>query len=78
MCANPAKFQVLFLVLKVNSSLCLNTDGQEVKQSEHVKVVGFEIDKKLHFDASRIAHLSSRHVHHHHIIFDQETLSATI
>ena len=50
MCANPAKFQIMFLGLNINNSLCLNIDGQRVKQSEHVKLLGVQIDNKLHFD----------------------------
>ena len=41
MCANSAKFQMMLWILRINTSLCLNIDGQKVKQSEHVK---------LHFD----------------------------
>ena len=50
MCANPAKFQIMFLGLNINNSLCLNIDGQRVKQSEHVKLLGVQIDNKFHFD----------------------------
>ena len=50
MCANPAKFQMMFLGLKIINSLCLNIDGQKIKQSEHVKLLGVQIGNKLHFD----------------------------
>ena len=50
MCANPAKFQMIFLGLKINNLLCLNTDGQKIKQSEHVKLLGVQIDNKLNFN----------------------------
>ena len=49
MCANPAKFQIMFLGLNINNSLCLNIDGQRVKHSEHGKLLGVQIDNKLHF-----------------------------
>ena len=45
-----AKFQMMFLGLKSNNSLCLNIDGQKMKQSEHVKLLGVQIDNKLNFD----------------------------
>ena len=50
MCANPGKFKMMFLGLKINSSLCLNIDEQKVRQSEYVKLRGIQIDNKLHFD----------------------------
>ena len=49
-CANPAKFQMMFLGLKIKNSICLNIDWQTVKQSEYVKLCGVQIDNKLHFD----------------------------
>ena len=51
MCANPAKFQMMFLGLKISNLLCLNIDGQKIKQSEHVKLLGVQIDNKLNFNA---------------------------
>ena len=50
MCANPAKFQMIFLGLKINNLLCLNIDGQKIKQSEHVKLLGVQIGSKLNFN----------------------------
>ena len=44
MCANPAKFQMMFLGLKSDSSFILNTGGQQVKQSEQMKLLGVQID----------------------------------
>ena len=38
MFANPAKFQMMFLGLKSDSSLILKIGGQQVKQSEQVKL----------------------------------------
>ena len=35
-CANPAEFQMTFLGLRINNSLCLNIDGQKVMQSDLV------------------------------------------
>ena len=39
LCVNPAKLQMIFLGIKVNSCLCLNIDGQKVEQVENVKLV---------------------------------------
>ena len=50
MCANPAKFKMMFLGLKSNNSLCLNINGQKINHSEHVKVLDVQIDNKLHSD----------------------------
>ena len=50
MCTNPAKFQMMFLGLEIDNFLCLNIHGQKIKQSEHVKLFGVEIDDKLNFD----------------------------
>ena len=41
---------MMLLRLKINNFLCLNIDGQKTKPSEHVKLLGVQIDKKLHFD----------------------------
>ena len=46
MCANPAKFQMMFLGLEINNFLCLNINGQKIKQSEHVKLLGVQIENK--------------------------------
>ena len=51
MCANPAKFQMMFLGLKSDSSFILNIGGQQAKQSEQVKLLGVQIDNSLKFDA---------------------------
>ena len=50
MCADPAKFQQFFWVLGLTIPYFLNFDGQKVTQSEHVKLLGVQIDNKLHFD----------------------------
>ena len=36
MCADPTEFQMMFLGLKSNNSLCLDINGQKVKLIEHV------------------------------------------
>ena len=41
---------MLFLRLRINNFLCLYSDGQKVKQSEHVKLLGIQTDSKLHVD----------------------------
>ena len=50
MCANPAKFQMMFLGLKINNLLCPNIGEQKRKQSEHVQLLGVQIDNKLNFN----------------------------
>ena len=35
---------------KINNLLSLNIDGQKIKQSEHVKLLGVQIDNKLNFN----------------------------
>ena len=50
MCANPAKFQMMFLGLKSDNSFILNIGGQQVRQSEQVKLLGVQIDNSLTFD----------------------------
>ena len=50
MYANPAKVQVMFLSLKSNNSLCLHIYGQKVKQSQHVKMLGGQVDSKSNFN----------------------------
>ena len=51
MCANPAKFQMMFLGPKNDNSFILDIDGQQIKQSEQVKLLGVQIDNSLTFDA---------------------------
>ena len=50
MCANPSKFQIMFLGLKRKNKLCLNINGQLIPSSEHVKLLGVTIDNTLKFD----------------------------
>ena len=50
MCANPSKFQIMFLGLKRKNKLCLNINGQFIPSSEHVKLLGVTIDNTLKFD----------------------------
>ena len=50
MCANPAKFQMIFMGFKINNFFCLSFDGQKIKQSEHLKLLGVQIVNKLNFD----------------------------
>ena len=57
MCTNPAKFQMMFLGLKINNLLCLNIGGQKINQSEHVKLLGVQIDKKLNFNVHVKVHM---------------------
>ena len=50
MCANPAKFQMMFLNLKSDNSFILDIGGQQVKQRKQVKLLGVQIDNSLTFD----------------------------
>ena len=50
MCANPSKFQIMFLGPKRKNKLCLNINGQLIPSSEHVKLLGVTIDNILKFD----------------------------
>ena len=49
MCANREKLQMKLFGLKCKNSF-LSIDGQKVKQSEHVILLGVDIDSKLVFD----------------------------
>ena len=49
MCANPVKIQMMFLGLRINNSLCLQILMGR-KQSEQVKLLGVQVDNKLHFN----------------------------
>ena len=50
-CANTAKFQTTFLGPKSDSSSILNIGGQQVEQSEQVKLLSVQIDNSLKFGA---------------------------
>ena len=50
MSANPSKFQMMFLGLKEAKKLCLNMNGQLIPSSEHVKLLGVNIDNSLKFE----------------------------
>ena len=50
MSANPSKFQIMFLGLKGAKKLCLNMNGQLIPSSEHVKLLGVNIDNSLKFE----------------------------
>ena len=50
MCANPSKFQIMFLGLKRKNNLCLNIIGQLIPSGEHVKLLGVTIDNTLKFE----------------------------
>ena len=47
MVANPDKFQLMFLGLNEKRKLCLNIEGVKISSTEHVKLLGNEIDNKL-------------------------------
>ena len=50
MSANPSKFQIMFLGLKGAKKLCLNINGHLIPSSEHVKLLGVNIDNSLKFE----------------------------
>ena len=49
MVANPKKFQLMFLGLKGQRGLRLNTNENKLSETDHVKLLGIEIDNKLKF-----------------------------
>ncbi len=49
MVANPGKFQLMFLGMKETVHLGLNINGQIIRASDQVKLLGVTIDKKLTF-----------------------------
>ena len=49
MVANPGKFQLMFLGMKGTEHLGLNINGQIIRASDKVKLLGVTIDKKLTF-----------------------------
>ena len=52
MSANPSKFQIMVLGLKEAKKLCLNMNGQLIPSSEHVKLLGVNIDNSLKFETN--------------------------
>ena len=50
MVVNPNKFQLIFLGLKRNQKLHINTNGVKILAKKHVKFFRVEIDNKLAFD----------------------------
>ena len=50
MVANPEKFQVMFLSLKGQRSLRLNINDNKLSATDHVKLLGIEVDDKLKFN----------------------------
>ena len=50
MSANASKFKVMFLGLKGAKKLCPNMNGQLIPSSEHVKLLGVNIDSSLKFE----------------------------
>ena len=50
MVANPDKFQLMFLGLNERHKLRLNIEGVKISSTEHVKLLGIEIDNKLRFN----------------------------
>ena len=49
MVANPKKFQLMFLGLKGKRRLRLNINENKLSETDHVKLLGIEIDNKLKF-----------------------------
>ena len=50
MVANPNKFQLMFLGLKGQRRLRLNINGNKLSETDHVKLLGIEVDNKLKFN----------------------------
>ena len=49
MVANPKKFQLMFLGLKGQRRLRLNINDNKLSATDHVKLLGIEVDNKLKF-----------------------------
>ena len=49
MVANPDKFQVTFMALEKGQKVSLEINGQPIKTTEEVKLLGITIDSKLQF-----------------------------
>ena len=49
MVVSPKKFQLTFLGMKTNRRLRLNIKGKKINATDHVKLLGIEIDSKLMF-----------------------------
>ena len=49
MVVNPKKFQPMFLGMKIDRRLHLNNEGKKINATDHVKLLGIEIDSKLMF-----------------------------
>ena len=50
MVANPEKFQLIFFVLKEDHDLCIEINGDTMKMSNKVKLLGVTIDSKFRFN----------------------------
>ena len=50
MVANPKKFQLMFLGLKGQRRLRLNINDNKLSATDHVKLLGIEVDNKLKFN----------------------------
>ena len=51
MVANPTKFQLMFLGLKGQRGLQLNINENKLAATDHVKLLGIELDNKLKFSS---------------------------
>ena len=50
MVANPEKFQLIFFGLKEDHDLCIGINGDTIKMSNKIKLLGVTIDLKLRFN----------------------------
>ena len=50
MVANPKKFQLMFLGLKGQRRLRLKINENKLSATDHVKLLGIEVDNKLKFN----------------------------
>ena len=46
MVVNPKRLQLMFLGMKTNIRLRLNIEGKKLNETDHVKLLGVEIDSK--------------------------------
>ena len=49
MVVNPKRLQLMLLGMKANRRLRLNIEGMKLNETDHVKLLGVEIDSKLMF-----------------------------
>ena len=62
MVANPEKFQLIFFGLKEHHELSIEINGDIIKMSDTVKLLGITIDSKLTFNEQSICQKTNNKV----------------